>query len=344
MTMSSYTNPAQRRGIILGAILKHAIMVQTVEISGEVHEEPLHEGDTVIFRQVVPYGATAAAPDTMTVTAASHLIQEGVTPPPDNLIMLDTRVTVQRYGALYSYSKRQAAFAEDDIPKFMKEQVGERLGNVREKVYIGALQASTNRFYSGGTTRATVASPVTGNLLDRIARTLDAAHAKHVRGVTKATPDYGSQALQATFLNFGHTSLRQDIERIPGYKALADYGVMKPAHELEIGCVGNHRFILSPDLPFIIDSGAAIAATTNYSTGGTLADVYQLFTIAKDAWGHCAFRGEDAIDVNHIPVDKKDKSDPTGERGYVSGTFHDCAVITHQGWMTVSEVTISALT
>ena len=342
--MATYSSPAQRIGRIKGATLKHALHVSTVEISGETHREPVKAGDTVVFRQVVPYGATAAAPDVMTVTAAANMIQEGVTPPVESLVILDTEVTVNKYGALYGYSERQEALGEDDLPAWMEEQLGERMGNVREKVYVGALQAGTNRFYSGGTSRATVDEPVTLNLCNRVIRNLQNNHAKYVRAVTAATPNYGSQALNATMLSFGHTNLRQDIEAIPGFKARADYGSMKVAHELEMGCVGDHRFILSPDMPYVADAGAAIAGTTNYSTTGTNADVYQLFTIGKDAWGHCAFRGLDAFKMHHLKPNQVDKSDPTGERGYVSATFYDCAVVTHNGWMAVSEVTISALT
>lgn len=344
MSLATYSSPAQRRGTILGRILKHAVQVSTVEISGEVHKAPVKSGDTVIFRQVVPYGATAAAPDTLTVTAAANLMQEGVTPNAESLVILDTEVTVQKYGALYGYTERQASLGEDDVPAWMEEQLGERLGNVREKVYIGALQAGTNRFYAGGTTRATTDEPVNKNLCDRITRNLAANHGKFVREVTAATAVYGSQALQATYLAFGHTNLQQDVEAIPGYKAKADYGSMKPAHEMEIGCVGSIRFILSPDMPFVADAGAAIAGTTNLSTTGTSADVYQLFVVAKDAWGHCAFRGLDAFKFNHIKPSQVDKSDPTGERGYCSGTFYDAAVVTHNGWVAIAEVTISALT
>jgi N4-gp56 family major capsid protein len=342
--IASYASPAQRIGRIKGATLKHSLQVSTLEISGDVYKEPVKMGDTVIFRQVVPYGATAAAPDVLTVTAAANMITEGVTPPAESLTVLDISVTVNKYGALYGYTERQEALGEDDIPAWMEEQLGERLGNVREKVYIGALQACTNRFYSGGTTRATTASPVTLNLCDRITRNLAANHSKFVRSVMSSSQNYGSQALQATYLAFGHTDLQQDIEKVPGFKAKADYGSMKVAHDLEIGCVGSLRFILSPDLPFVIDSGAAIAGTTNYSTTGTSADVYQLFVIAKDAWGHTAFRGLDAFKFNHIKPSQVDKSDPTGERGYVSATFYDAAVVTHNGWMAVAECTISALT
>ena len=118
---------------------------------------------------------------------------------------------------------------------------------------------------------------------------------------------------------------------------------MQPAHEMEIGAIGSVRFILSPDMPKFIDSGAAVAGTSNLSTTGTNADVYQLFVIAKDAWGHVKFRGMDAFKYKHIPVDQVDKSDPTGERGYCSSTFYDAGLVTNHGWMSVCEITVNSL-
>ncbi len=344
MALATYASPAQRIGRIKGQILKHAIHTSTLEISGEVYKQPVKMGDTVTFRQVVPFGATAAAPNTFSTTAAANLIQEGVTPPAESISILDTSVTVQKYGALYGYTERQDSLGEDDLPSWMEEQLGERMGLVRELVYVGALQGCTNRFYSGGTTRATVASPVTLNLVNRITRNLAGNHAVFMRGVMAASANYGTVSVQKSYLAFGHTNLQQDIEAIPGYKAISDYGSMKPAHEMEIGCVGSVRFILSPDMPYTADAGAAIAGTTNSSTTGTSADVYQLFVVAKDAWGHTAFRGLDAFKFNNIAPGKVDKSDPTGERGYCSATFYDAAVVTNHGWCGVAEVTISTLT
>lgn len=341
MTQATLNNPAMRIGKIKGQILKHAIHVSTVEISGEVYKQPVKMGDTVIFRQVIPFGATASAPNTFTTTAAAHLMQEGSTPPVENISVLDTTVQVQKYGALYGYTERQKSLGEDDVPAWMEEQLGERMGLVRELIYIGALQGNTNRYYAGGTTRATVASAPTLNLLDKITRNLRGNHALFVRSALSSSGNYGTVSVQKSFLTFGHTDAQRDIEAIPGYKGLADYGQMKPIHDLEIGSVGAHRFILSPDMPKIIDSGAAIGATGLISTTGSLIDVYQLFTIAKDAWGHTAFRGLDAFDYSHIPVGQKDKSDPTGERGYCSSTFYDAGVVTNQGWMAVLEHGVS---
>jgi N4-gp56 family major capsid protein len=269
MPLASYASPAQRIGRIKGQILKHAIHTDTLEISGEVFKQPVKMGDTVVFRQVVPFGATAAAPNTFTTTAAANLIQEGVTPPAESITILDTTVQVQKYGALYGYTERQESLGEDDVPSWMEEQLGERLGLVRELVYIGAVQGGTNRFYSGGTTRATVSQPVTLNLVNRVTRSLAANHAVFMRGVLAPSANYGTSSVQKSYLAFGNTDLQQDIEAIPGYTAVKDYGSMKPAHEMEIGCVGSVRFILSPDMPKVIDAGAAIAGTTNLSTTGT---------------------------------------------------------------------------
>ncbi len=344
MVMATYASPGQRIGRIKGQILKHAIHSATLEISGEVHTQPVKQGDTVIFRQVVPYGATAAAPNTFSVTAASHLIQEGSTPPADTIVVLDITVQVQKYGALYSYTEKEDSLGEDNLPSWMEEQLGERMGLVRELIYTGALQGCTNRFYSGGTTRATTDEPVTLNVMNRVTRSITGNHGKFMRAAVSSTGNYGTVALQKTFLVFGHTDTKQDFEAIPGWKDLSDYGSMKQAHEMEVGSIGNHRIILSPDMPKFIDAGAAIAGTNNLSTSGTSADVYQLFVIAKDAWGHTAFRGLSAFKYNNIRPDQVDKSDPTGERGYCSSTFYDAGVVTNHGWMAVVEVTISSLT
>ena len=344
MSEATYTVPGQRIGRQLGNILKHAIHKSVVEGSGEVYKAKVGAGDTIVFRQVVPFGATASAPNVFSTTAAAHLIQEGVTPNVDSISILDTSATVAKYGALYGYTEKQKSLGEDDIPAWMEEQLGERLGLVRELVYIGALQGCTNRFYAGGTTRLTVDEALSLNLLDRITRNLEGNHADYITEMMKATVVYGSQSLSMSFVNYTHTDARSDIEKVAGYKPVSDYGSTAKAHAREIGSVGNHRFVLSPDMPKIIDAGASVAGTGLKSTGASLVDIYQMFTIAKYSWGHVAFRGLDAIDYSHIPVSQKDKSDPTGERGYCSGTFYDVGLVTNHGWMSVTEFGVSALT
>ncbi len=344
MSEATYTVPGQRIGQQLGTILKHAIRKMVIEGSGEIYKAKVNAGDTIIFRQVVPYGATAAAPNTFTITAAEHLMQEGVTPPVDSLTVLDTSATVQEYGALYGYTKRQAQLGEDPMPDWMEEQLGERLGSVREVVYIGALQGGTNRFYAGGTTRATVDEALSTNLLDRITRSLENNHADYVRDVVKATVVYGSQSLSPCYISYTHTDARADIERLPGFKGVEDYGSMAKVHERERGTVGAHRFVLSADMPKTINGATSGTLGSLKSTGGTYADVYQMFTVAKNHWGHVSFRGLDTLDFNHIPVNKVDKSDPTGARGYVSATFQDVGLVTNHGWGAVTEFGVSALT
>lgn len=343
MAGATYNDPAQRLGRQLGQILKHALYKQIVEGSGEVYRAKVKAGDTVIFRQVVPYGATAANPNTFTISAAAHLMQEGVTPAVENISVLDTSANVAKYGALYGYTERQKSLGEDDVPAWMEEQLGERLGGVREQIYIGAMQGCTNRFYAGGTTRLTVDETLSGNLMDRITRSLRGNHAEFVREVVKATVVYGSQAIQPSFIDYTHTDAQADIEALPGYIAVKDYGAMTKVHEMEVGAQGSHRFVLSADMPKIIDAGAAVAGTGLKSTGASNVDVYQMLTVAKYAWGHVAFRGLDAIDYNHIPVSQKDKSDPTGERGYCSGTFYDVGLVTNSGWMAVTEFGVRSL-
>jgi hypothetical protein len=285
-----------------------------------------------------------AAPNTYTTTAAANLIQEGVTPPAESITILDTTVQVQKYGALYGYTERQESLGEDDVPELDGRAIG-RAPGPRARAGLHRRRAGQHEPLLQRRHHAchgVAAGDL--NLVNRVTRSLANNHAVFMRGVLAPSANYGTSSIQKAYLAFGTPTCSRTSRPSPATPAVKDYGSMKPAHEMEIGAVGSVRFILSPDMPKVIDAGAAIAGTTNLSTTGTLADVYQLFVMAKDAWGHTAFRGLDAFKYNHIPVSKADKSDPTGERGYVSATFYDAGVVTNHGWMALCEVAISALT
>jgi hypothetical protein len=79
----------------------------------------------------------------------AHQIQEGVTPSPDSITPIDITVVVQQYGCLYGFTDKTAELYEDDIPKAMIEQVGERVTLVNEMIIWGALRACTNQYFGG---------------------------------------------------------------------------------------------------------------------------------------------------------------------------------------------------
>lgn len=346
MPIATYSSPAGRINKVKGQILAHAVPTEVLGITGSNQDMPKKQGDNIIFRRWIPFGGALTNSSTINqwvVTVGAHALQEGVTPSADSLTPQDITVLMQQYGCLYMYTDRQDDLHEDDIPPQMKKQTGERMGLVREMVRYGALKAATNLFYSGGTSRATVAATVSYNLLSKIARSLLANHAKTITRVLSPSPLFNTTGIEAGFLVFCHTDNEHDIRALPGFKETTVYGQKKTVHEMEIGSLGRFRFVVSPELAGYADSGAAIAGTTLFSTTGTLADVYPMIVVAEDAWGEVALRGESSFEYTDLKPGQKDKSDPHGQRGYVGAKFYSAATVLNNGWMAIAEVAITSL-
>src|ERR1035437_1258478 len=94
MGMQTYALTPGRVNIFKGEILKHAKPYEVLSRVGRQVQMPQNASDTYVARRFLPYGATAASPNTFFPTAngdrgntivQAHLTQEGVTPPPDSI-------------------------------------------------------------------------------------------------------------------------------------------------------------------------------------------------------------------------------------------------------------------
>lgn len=346
MPLLTFNTPAGRIARLKGEILAHAIPTEVLGITGMQKKLPKNQGDTIIYRRWLPYGAATTNANTINrwvVDAPSHVLQEGVTPTPDSLTPQDISVVMQQYGALYGVTDKVVDMYEDDVPAEMKKQTGERLGLVREMVRYGILKGGTNVYYSGGTSRATVDEKIKLTTLRKISRNLQANHGKRITSILSASPDYATTPVEGSYLVFAHTDVEADIRDLAGFKHVSEYGQRKVIHEQEIGSVENFRFILSPELGPIIDAGAAVGSTGLFTTGASNIDIYPVIVTAEDAWGQVALRGIDSIDPTWIPPGEKTKDDPLGQRGYVGAKFYMSAVRLNEGWMAVLEVGVTDL-
>ena len=96
----------------------------------------------------------------------------------------------------------------------------------------------------------------------------------------------------------------------------------------EIGKVEDVRYVLTPVLDSFADAGGT--AGSMVSTGGSAADVYPIVYIAKDAYGHVALKGAEAMSPTIINPGQLDKSDPLGQKGMVGWkTYHKCFIANH---------------
>lgn len=346
MPTQNYSTATPRVGKLKGEILKHAVPVQCLGISGDQKKIGKNQSDTVIYRRWLPKGGATTDATTINqwnVDPASHVVTEGVTPTAETMAPQDITVQLQQYACLYSYSDKTAELYEDKIPGEMKTQVGERMGLVREMIDYGALKGCTNKFYAGGTSRATVDEKISVALLRKVTRSIKGNRGKPVNKVLAGSADHNTTPVEPGYIVYVHTDAENDIRELAGYTPAAEYGQRKLVHECEIGSCENYRFVVSPELDPIIDSGAAIGSTGLMSTGAANVDVYPFIVLAADAWANTALRGMESFDPIHIPHNQKDKNDPLGQRGYLGAKFYSASFVQNDGWMAVIEAGCTAL-
>lgn len=355
MGLHTFTMTAARLGRYKGQIIGSAEVVEVLSKQGRQVRMPKNQSDTYVFRRFLPYGATSTSGNTQNrffqdgtgdrgaTVVQAHATQEGVTVPPETITPVDGSCTLQQYSCLFGFTDKTFDLYEDDIPKEMIKQVGQRVALVNEMVVYGVLRSCTNVYYGGtGTTIATVNDKFTLNRVRQIVMNLQANHGKMVTRVLKASQDYGTSPVAPGYFVYCHTDLESDIREMAGFIACEKYASVKPMPN-EVGAVERFRFITSPDLPSIQDGGAAIGTTGCYSTSGTSIDVYPVIVCAEDAWSQLAVRGMDALDPTYLAPGNKDKSDPHGQRGYAGTIWYKQSMIENHGWMAVLYVGRTAL-
>lgn len=351
MTMQAFALTPGRINKFKGAILKHAKPYECLVNVGRNVEMPKNMSDTYVARRFLPYGATSTNPnqffangtgDRGNALVALHLTQEGVTPAPDSITPFDITEVVQQYSCLYGFTDKTFNLYEDDVPEQMKIQIGERVALVNEMIVYGKLKSGTNQFYGGaGTSRATVAGPMTLGIQSAVVRSLRANHAMPITRVLKASANFDTSAVAAGYFAYCHTDLERMIRDLSNFVPAEKYASGEPQPN-ELGKCEAIRYILSPELVPFQDGGAAVASWTGsgtaYSTTGTSMDVYPVIIMGADAFSQIAVKGLNGLDTTFLPPGLKSKSDPHGQRGYAGTTWWKATMIENQTWYAVVNV------
>ena len=222
-----------RIGKYKGEILAHAIPQEIIGRVGVSMKKsiPKNASETVSYRRYLPKGATVNSPNTWSLDVAAHRLSEGETPQGDVLEAQNIEVSLVEYGVLYRFSNRVAETYEDDIPKEMRRMTGERMGLLLELIRWGQLRAGTNVFYPtvATTSRSSVGSTtghgINGSMLRRIARSLSNNLAMKPQGVLSASPNIGTQPIEAAFVVVCSSDLEADIRaNLTGFVHVSEYG------------------------------------------------------------------------------------------------------------------------
>lgn len=316
-------------GYAAADMLRHSEPWLILSKMGMTKPIPKNKAETMKFRRPIPL-APATTP-----------VVEGVTPTAQKISYEDVSVTLKQYGRPIEITDKVVELSEDPVLDTATMLAGEQAGATIEQVLYGVLKAGTNVFYANGAARASVNTVLTLNKQRAVTRALAAQKALKITRMLKSGPEYGVSAVEAAYVGVAHTDLDSDIRNLAGFIPVAKYGSRQTISEHEIGSVEQVRYILSPDLAPWSDAGGAKGAMV--STSGVNADVYPILYLGQDAFAQVPLKGEEAIVPMVLNPGTPSKSDPMGQRGYVSWKAWYAAVILNDLWMARLEVAVTAL-
>ena len=329
MASTTYSNLSQRTNAYAAKeMLAHAEPIACLSKFGMTKPMPKNKANTVKFRRPVPL-AVATTP-----------LTEGTPPASQALGYEDVTVALSQYGNVVEITDVVNDLAEDPVLKDAAMMCGEQAMETIETLMWGVIRGGTNVVYANGSARSAVNTVLTLNKQRAITRTLKNNRGKKVTQMLSSSVKFNTEAVAAAYIAFAHTDLEADIRGLAGFTPTEKYGSMK-AIPYEIGKVEDVRYVLTPVLDSFADAGGT--AGSMISTGGSAADVYPIVYVAKDAYGHVALKGAEAITPTIINPGQLDKSDPLGQKGMVGWKCYHKSFIANQSWMVRAEVAATAL-
>tara|TARA_B100001057_G_scaffold151071_1_gene151002 strand:+ start:2266 stop:3255 length:990 start_codon:yes stop_codon:yes gene_type:complete len=326
---TTYSNLSQRTNAFAAKeMLAHAEPIACLSKFGMIKPMPKNKANTIKFRRPVPL-AVATTP-----------LTEGTPPTSQALSYEDVTVALSQFGNVVEITDVVNDLAEDPVLKDSAMMCGEQAMETIETLMWGVIRGGTNVVYANGSARSAVNSVITLNKQRAITRTLKNNRGKKITNMLSSSVKYGTEAVAAAYIAFAHTDLEADIRGLAGFTPTEKYGSMQ-ALPYEIGKVEDVRYILTPVLDSFANAGGT--AGSMVSTGGSAADVYPIVYVAKDAYGHVALKGAEAITPTIINPGQLDKSDPLGQKGMVGWKCYHKSFIANEAWMVRAEVSATAL-
>lgn len=328
MGMTTYGDITPRTAaFVVVDLLKRTMPYLCLEKFGQAKTLPANNTSTMKWRKytALPVNITA--------------LTEGVTPPSKKLFYSDISTTLYQYGDLVEITDIIMDTHEDPVLQDTEQNVAEQAAKSVETLRYNALKAGSSVYRAGNVALRTSITDVASRTDQRaIVRTLERQETQHITTVVRSTPSFNTENVQPCFVAYCHVDLKTDIRGMAGFIDAKDYGSITP-WETEVGACEDARFITSTIPTAWADGGSATGAgTTRISTAGSACDVYPILYFGKDAYGIVALKGKFAITPSVINPDTPSKSDPLGQRGYVSWKTMQGTVILEDAFMCRYEV------
>lgn len=329
MALTGYSTISPRTSaFVVKELLTRGVPYLTLEQFAQSKPLPAHSTKSLSFRRYNALDATV------------KYLTEGVKPASTQLTKTDVTLDLYQLGDLVEISDVVADTHEDPVLTETYDILGEQGALMVEKLRWGKLILGSSVAYANGSVRTAVNTAVSLNLQRKVTRALKRQYAGKITKRVASTPNYKTESVAPSFVAICHTDLENDIRALSGFKPVENYGSVSP-YEGEIGSVDDVRYIMTPVSPIWADGGGTKG--TMLSTTGTLADVYPILYMGKDAYAISAFKGAYAIKPMVRQPNAPDSADPLGQTGSVGWKGFHGACILNDAWMVRAEVACSAL-
>lgn len=260
---------------------------------------------------------------TKLVAATTALANEGVPPAGSKLTVTKTTITLYQYGDFVYLSDLMDETAELNYRRELTVEQSYQSALTLETLVRNSIIAGTNVYYSNGTARTDVNSPITASIIRKAVRYLRRNNVKPLTGLLKGSPNADARALKTSYGMFIHDDVLTDLVEMDGFVDIEQYAGRGETLPNEVGAIRSGVRLIENSL---MDStscsfnagGASYTATGMISAGSSLCDVYPSIVFTNGAYA--------VAKLNSTNVEKFSK-----KRGS-AGTGDPLSQVSSEGW------------
>lgn len=220
------------------------------------------------------------------ISTESYPFRSGAT-----LTKTDYTATVQKYGDVIFMNEEVDLVNPSEQGAKLMEVLGIQAGRSLNRLQRNELEDNGTFYYAGGATSdATVTSQITGDAIRRLVNVLDRNTTMSFSPMTLGDKNIGTGPIMPSYWGVCHVDVRPDIELLPGFVTVAQYGNQIETLPGEFGYSGRVRFIATEEAS--IDLGLGGPAGSALRQTNTQADLYSTVIFGQDYHGAVGFGSE----------------------------------------------------
>ena len=209
------------------------------------------------------------------------------------------------------------------------ELLGEQMGRSFDSIYRDTMATATNVTYANGTALTDILTVVERNDVDRAYRDLSGRNAIKFTPMVPAGQKVGTSPIMPAYWGMCHEDVAFDLRHMDGFVLVSEYASEGGVLLGEFGSDKNGVRFLASSKGYISTGGGA--AATDVKNTASVANVYGVFVVGRDAiggvnldgQGNGIFRSGDQVTV----------ADPLGWRKTIGWRKYDARAVLNQAFM-----------